>query len=87
MGVFFRYALGGTVPNSTIDQSMVNCLDKLKECEGDSHCILVKRFEPACRSRNVCCKYKDGFNADLVAVEKAIQHALNHLNWACAERW
>ena len=87
MGVFFRYALGGDVPSFAIADSMRRCLDMLAECEGDSFCILLKRFEPACKHREVCCKYKPGFNADLQQVKQAVQQAINHLNWACGEIW
>ena len=87
MGVFFRYALGGHVPGQRVHDSMQRCLSLLSECEGDSFCILLKRFEPACKQREVCCKYLPGFEADLNKVKMAVQHAINHLNWACGEVW
>ena len=87
MGVFFRYALGGEVPGGQISDGMNKCLALLDECEGDSYCILLKRFERACKERSVCCKYMDGFNADIDKVKIAVQHAVNHLNWACGEAW
>ena len=75
MGVFFRYALGGSVPDAEVHSSMRDCLRALSECEGDSYCMLVKRFDPTCKSREVCCKYGAGFNADLEAVKLALRHA------------
>ena len=87
MGVFFRYALGGSVPGAEVHSSMHDCLRVLSECEGDSYCMLIKRFDPACKKREVCCKYGAGFNADLEVVKVALQHAINHLNWACGETW
>ena len=87
MGVFFRYALGGKVPGAATTDSMQRCLALLDECEGDSYCILLKRFEKTCKERYVCCKYMDGFEADMDRVKVAVQHAVNHLNWACGEQW
>jgi len=87
MGVFFRYALGGSVPGVQINETMKECLRVLSECEGDSYCLLIKRFDPACKKREVCCKYLPGFVADLEQVKVALQHAINHLNWACGETW
>ena len=87
MGVFFRYALGGSVPGAEVHSTMKDCLRVLSECEGDSYCMLIKRFDNVCKKREVCCKYGPGFNADLEAVKVALQHAINHLNWACGETW
>ena len=87
MGVFFRYALGGIVPGGEVTESMGRCLGMLEECEGDSYCILLKRFEKVCKERQVCCKYMEGFHADMDRVKMAVQHAVNHLNWACGEVW
>ena len=88
MGVFFRYALGGDVPGAEVHSSMRECLRVLNECEGDSYCMLIKRFDNVCKKREVCCKYNPpGFNADLEVVKVALQHAINHLNWACGEAW
>jgi len=87
MGVFFRYALGGSVPDAEVHSTMRECLRVLNECEGDSYCMLIKRFDNACKKREVCCKYGAGFNADMEVVKVALQHAINHLNWACGELW
>ena len=87
MGVFFRYALGGTVPGVEVHDSMRQCLAVLNECEGDSYCMLVKRFDNVCKKREVCCKYLPGFYANMTQLQVALQHAINHLNWACGETW
>ena len=87
MGVHFTYALGGSVPGAAISDSMRQCMQLLDECEGDSYCILLKRFERACKERVVCCKYMDGFEADMDKIKMAVQRAVNHLNWACGEEW
>ena len=87
MGVFFRYAMGGRVEGGEVSESMKKCLGVLDECEGDSYCILLKRFEKVCKERVVCCKYMEGFYADMEKVQMAVQHAINHLNWACGEVW
>ena len=85
MGVYFQYALGGTVPfGQAVPAGMRDCINILQTCRGDSHCILMKRFE--CKTRNVCCKNLE-FAADMEQVKVALRNAIDHLNWACGEVW
>lgn len=84
MGVFFQYALGGTVPDGVIDQGQKQCVQVLNTCQGDSHCILQRRFK---------CGHRGGSNknlnfiADLNSVRIAVRHSIEHLNWACGGKW
>ena len=85
MGVFFEYALGGTVVDGNRDAKQEACTAELAACDGDSYCILNRRH--LCnKGRSMKNKPKD-FVANLTAVRQAVMHAKRHLDWACMGRW
>lgn len=61
-----------------------SCVDTLSQCDGDSHCILIQRYN--CASRSYQNK-NHNFHANLTAVRQAIRHSVDHLNWACGGKW
>jgi hypothetical protein len=85
MGVFFQYAFGGEIPGGRPDANMEECIRLLNTCEGDSHCILIKRFQ--CPKPRSAANKPLNFNANLTSVEIALSHVLSHLNWACMGKW
>lgn len=84
MGVFFQYAIGGTVVDGTPEAAIDACTAALSVCEGDSQCILRERYK--CGRRSYTNK-NHNFHADLNAVRQAIKHAIQHLNWVCGGKW
>ena len=88
MGVFFRYAIGGSFPNTTtpVDPLMTRCVDALHACRGDNFCI-------GHRAERECLQYVDfpnknlAFYANMTAVDIAVRQALGHIMQACYGKW
>jgi len=85
MGLRFQYAIGGAVPGAVIDKAERVCASQLSKCLGDSHCFLHQRFT-CTGGRKICCKNRD-FNANIPAVQIAIDNAIEHLNFRCQGKW
>lgn len=84
MGVYFQYALGGEVPGADPHNGQKECVAVLNECDGDSHCILKQRHFCGQRSGN---NKNSNFVADIDRIRRAVQHAIDHLDWACNGKW
>ena len=84
VGVFFQYALGGTVPGGDDQPAQRACVERLSHCDGASFCVLEQRH--GCDNREFPNKNRD-FVANLTAVRIAVKNSIQHLNWLCAGRW
>jgi hypothetical protein len=89
VGVYFVYALGGTVPNSKTFPwpEQVECLKQLAPCDGDPACMKpIYYSSPKCKFTDYPNKNLP-YTANVTQIQHAITHAMHHLDWLCYGRW
>ena len=84
MGVFFQYALGGTVESGHAQPLHEECVQLLSGCEGYSWCVVRERYK--CRANSYPNKNLN-FYANMTAVQQAVKNAMGHLDWLCDGRF
>jgi len=83
-GLRYWFALGGKIPSLDPNLSFDECNGAIAVCRGNPDCI--EERSPCTKDQRRNFKEQD-FEADVTAVELALEQAIQHLNEACNGKW